>query len=286
MRGAAQGRGTHPRGAQGRGAGHRTPWGWPNTGGSQGHSPGQTPTSEEPAQAPCGLQGPGGPGTGLGPRTLGSSDAWGSTRDTGVRRSSEACSALQREPGRGSVSGGVRELFLAPLGPLGPLAVVTWPPGGHPGLSDCLWGAMPSLSPPETGPSPSARRAPRTPPHPHCSPPRVPGRPSPRSCQEARRRRRTLPQVRIRGGKWCEGSRGGDAGITGPRSPWAGAELPPDLSCPRFASCREAGLQDVSSGQNLPGCQPTRATRRRHGEGQGPRSHPSPARPTCCMSVL
>lgn len=62
-------------------------------------------------------------------------------------------------------------------------------------------GHCPLPSPRETDPSPSAGRAPRTPPHPHCSSPRAPGRPAPRSCQEATRRPRTTPQMRVHGEK-------------------------------------------------------------------------------------
>lgn len=61
--------------------------------------------------------------------------------------------------------------------------------------------ALPLPSPRETDPSPSAGRAPRTPPHPPCSSPRAPGRPAPRSCQEATRRPRTTPWMPVHGKK-------------------------------------------------------------------------------------
>lgn len=54
-------------------------------------------------------------------------------------------------------------------------------------------------SPLETGPRPSAGRAPRTPPRPCCCPPLVPGSLSPRNSQEATRRPKTTTQVRVVG---------------------------------------------------------------------------------------
>lgn len=92
-------------------------------------------------------------------------------------------------------------------------------------------------SPLETGPCPSAGRAPWTPPRPCCCPPLVPRSLSPRNSQEATRRPKTTTQVRVVG-RGCGQSGGQQAGHckTKERS-GRGAELPvprapPNLSCP------------------------------------------------------
>lgn len=244
-------------GTGGRAWGHRTLWGTSPVLGwaSHGHSPqSQLPTSEQQAQVPC---------------------KWAGAQWTLRRRLVPSTPAVCPS---GLCTWGASRLVSRALflGHLGPPAVVAWPPGGHPGLSDCLWGALPSPLPSGDRPKPQCREGSSDP----SSPPLLisPG-PWKASTEKLPGGHEEAEDHPPDAGPRGEGAvRLWGAGIPGQGASGQGLSHLPTWPVHYISSHRKAGAQDVSSGQNLPGCQPARATGLRHGEDEGPQAtSPSPS---------